>query len=56
MADLTEWCFVGSEHISIFEEEGLDKASDLIKRIMHSILESQPAEKFSLFNPIEELF
>jgi hypothetical protein len=56
MADLTEWCFVGSEYISIFEEEGLDKASDLIKRIMHSFLESQPTEKSNLFNPIEELF
>lgn len=52
----TEWSFVGSEHISIFEEIGLDKASNLIKRIMHSILESKPAEKFTLFDPIEELF
>jgi len=52
----TEWSFVGSEHISIFEEIGLDKASNLIKRTMHSILESKPAEKFTLFDPIEELF
>jgi GTPase SAR1 family protein len=56
MADLTEWRFTGSEHISIFEEEGLDKASDLIKKIMQSILESIPTEKFTLFDPIEELF
>jgi hypothetical protein len=56
MADLTEWRFTGSEYISIFEKEGLDKASDLIKKIMQSIPESIPAEKFTSFDPIEELF
>ena len=40
----------GSEHISI------DKAADLIKKIVNSIAERQPAEKYSLFDPIEELF
>lgn len=56
MADLTEWCFAGSEHISIFEEEGLDKAADLIEKIMNAIADSQPADKFTLFNQLEELF
>ncbi|MFX1251911.1 MAG: hypothetical protein ACFFCZ_09905 [Promethearchaeota archaeon] len=56
MAELTGWHHVGSEHISIFEEEELDKAADLIKKIMNSIAESQSAEKFTLFDAIEELF
>ncbi|UCG90711.1 MAG: hypothetical protein JSU57_02990 [Candidatus Heimdallarchaeota archaeon] len=56
MSYLTGWRHVGSEHISIFEEAGLDKASSLVKRIMEAISESEPAHKFTLFDPIEELF
>ncbi|MFX0092383.1 MAG: hypothetical protein ACFFBD_11520 [Candidatus Hodarchaeota archaeon] len=54
--DLTGWRFVGSEHISIFEKEELDKAAELIEKVMFSIAESQPAEKFTLFDSLEELF
>jgi GTPase SAR1 family protein len=55
-ANLTDWNYTGSEHISIFEEEGLDKAAALIRKIMEGINESKPAEKFTLFDPLEELF
>ena len=56
MSHLTGWRHVGWEHISIFEEEGLNEASNLIRRIMEAISESEQADKFSLFDPIEELF
>lgn len=55
-AELTGWRNTGWEHISIFEEEGLDKAADLIKHIMVSIKDNEPADKFTLFDPVEELF
>lgn len=56
MSHLTGWRPVGWEHISIFEEEGLDKASSLVRKIMKGISESEQADKFVLFDPIEELF
>ncbi len=56
MSYLTGWRHTGWEHISIFEEDGLNKASNLIRRIMGAISESEQADKFSLFDPIEELF
>jgi hypothetical protein len=55
-ADLTGWRNAGWEHISIFEEEGLERAANLIKHIMVSIKDNEPANKFTLFDPIEELF
>jgi len=56
MSHLTGWRNVGWKHISIFDVEGLNKASSLIKKIMETIRESEQAEKFVLFDPIEELF
>ena len=56
MSDMTGWRHTGHKHISIFEEEGLDEAAELIKYIMESIKENEPASKFTLFEPIEELF
>lgn len=56
MSDMTGWRHTGHKHISIFEEEGLDEAAELIKHIMESIKENEPASKFTLFEPIEELF
>ncbi|UCG01417.1 MAG: hypothetical protein JSW11_17580 [Candidatus Heimdallarchaeota archaeon] len=56
MSHLTGWRHVGWEHISIFEEEGLDKASSLVRKIMETISQSEQAEKFILFDPIDELF
>lgn len=56
LSDLTGWRFTGHEHISIFEENGLDKAASLIRQIMNQIKESEPADKFNLFEPLEELF
>jgi GTPase SAR1 family protein len=55
-AKLTGWSYTGGEHLSIFDEEGLDLASNLIRKIMDAIDESEPAKKFTLFDPIEELF
>lgn len=56
ISDLTGWRYVGHEHISIFEEKGLDKAAGLIRTVMEAIKESELAEKFLLLDPIEELF
>ena len=56
MSDLTGWNYTGGEHISIFDEEGLDLAANLIRKLMDAISESEPAKKFTLFDPIEELF
>ena len=56
MADLTGWRHTGWEHISIFEEEGLNRAANLIKHIMVAIKDNDPSAKFTLFDPIEELF
>jgi signal recognition particle receptor subunit beta len=56
MSHLTGWRHVGWKHISIFDEDGLDKASILVRKIMETIRESEQAEKFILFDPIEELF
>lgn len=56
ISHLTGWRQVGWEHISIFEEEGLEKASNLVRKVMETISESEQADKFSLFDPIEELF
>ncbi|MFX1515258.1 MAG: ADP-ribosylation factor-like protein [Promethearchaeota archaeon] len=56
MSHLTGWRPVGWEHISIFHQNGLDKASSLVRKIMETIRESELAEKFILFDPIEELF
>jgi len=50
------WKNTGWRHISVFEEKGLDEAADLIKHIMISIKDNEPASKFTLFEPIEELF
>ncbi|UCG01420.1 MAG: hypothetical protein JSW11_17595 [Candidatus Heimdallarchaeota archaeon] len=55
-ADLTGWRNIGWEHISIFEEGGLDRAADLIKHVMVSIKDNEPAAKFTLFDPVEALF
>ncbi len=56
MSHLTGWRHVGCEHISIFDEEGLDKASILVRKIMENISQSEQADKFVLFDPIEDLF
>ena len=56
MANLTGWRNTGWEHISVFEEEGLSRAANLIKHIMVEIKNNEPAGKFTLFNEIEELF
>ncbi|MFX0087456.1 MAG: hypothetical protein ACFFAU_17535 [Candidatus Hodarchaeota archaeon] len=56
MAVMAGWRNTGWKHISIFEEEGLDDASELIKHIMVSSKDNEPADKFTLFDPIEELF
>ncbi len=56
MDEMTGWRHTGWKHISIFEEEGLDDAAELIRHIMESIKDNEPASKFTLFDPIEELF
>ncbi|MFX1283616.1 MAG: ADP-ribosylation factor-like protein [Promethearchaeota archaeon] len=56
MSYFTGWRHVGWEHVSIFEEKGLNKVSSLVRGMMEAISESEPADKFSLFDPIEELF
>ncbi|MFX0172032.1 MAG: hypothetical protein ACFE9L_08935 [Candidatus Hodarchaeota archaeon] len=55
-SDLTEWHYIGSKHISIFEKTNLDEVADLIRKVMIAINESEHAEKFNLFDPLEELF
>jgi len=55
-AELTRWRNTGWEHLFIFEEEGLDESGDLIKQIMVTIKDNKPEGKFTLFDPIEELF
>lgn len=54
--NLTDWNYTGSEHISIFESDSLDKAAALIRKMMEGIKDSKPAEKFTIFEPLEELF
>ncbi|MFX0185384.1 MAG: hypothetical protein ACFE95_20065, partial [Candidatus Hodarchaeota archaeon] len=55
-SNLAGWHYIGSKHISIFEKTNLDEAADLIRKVMEAIDESEHAEKFSLFDPLEELF
>ncbi|PWI47153.1 hypothetical protein CEE45_13130 [Candidatus Heimdallarchaeota archaeon B3_Heim] len=52
----TGWSVSGHEHISIFEDEGLGSAATLIRKMMVDVKESVRVDKFSVFNPIEELF
>ncbi|MHA1974435.1 MAG: ADP-ribosylation factor-like protein [Candidatus Hodarchaeales archaeon] len=56
ISDLTGWNPVGWGHLSVFEEEGLDQAAELVKQIMKEIANSEQSAKFTLFNPLEELF
>ena len=55
-ATVTGWNISGHCHVSIFEEEGLDTASALVKKMMEDVKNSVRTEKFTLFDPIEELF
>ena len=55
-ASITGWKISGHCHVSIFEEEGLNEASRLIKKMMEDIKDSERTAKFTLFDPIEELF
>ena len=55
-ATVTGWKISGYCHVSIFEEEGLDTASELIKKMMEDVKNSVRTAKFTLFDPIEELF
>ncbi|MHA2166449.1 MAG: hypothetical protein ACXAAT_11350 [Candidatus Hodarchaeales archaeon] len=55
-ATVTGWNISGHCHVSIFEDEGLDTASALIKKMMEDVKNSVRTEKFTLFDPIEELF
>ena len=52
----TGWKVSGHEHISIFEDEGLESAAALIRKMMLDVKKSERVDKFNLFNPIEELF
>ncbi len=52
----TGWKVSGHEHISIFEDEGLEYAAALIRKMMVDVKESERVDKFNLFNPIEQLF
>ena len=55
-ATVTGWNISGHCHVSIFEEEGLDTASALVKKMMEDVKNSVRTEKFTLFDPIKELF
>ena len=55
-ATVTGWKISGHCHVSIFEEEGLDTASGIIKKMMEDVRDSIRTPKFTLFDPIEELF
>ncbi|MFX0212375.1 MAG: hypothetical protein ACFFDT_40755, partial [Candidatus Hodarchaeota archaeon] len=55
-SNLAGWRYIGSKHISIFEKTNLDEAADLIRKVMEAVSESEHAEKFTLFDPLEELF
>ena len=55
-ATITGWKISGYCHVSIFEEAGLNEASGLIKKMMEDIKNSERTPKFTLFDPIEELF
>ncbi|MHA1976611.1 MAG: hypothetical protein ACW98I_06925 [Candidatus Hodarchaeales archaeon] len=52
----TGWKVSGHEHISIFEDDGLESAAALIRKMMGDVKESKRVDKFNLFTPIEELF
>jgi hypothetical protein len=53
---VTGWRVVGNRHVSIFDDEGLESAASLIKEMMFKVKDSVKSEKFTLFDPIEELF
>ena len=55
-ATVTGWKISGQCHVSIFEDDGLDTASALIKKMMEDVKDSVRTAKFTLFDPIEELF
>ena len=55
-ATVTGWKISGHCHVSIFEDDGLDTASALIKKMMEDVKDSVRTAKFTLFDPIEELF
>jgi hypothetical protein len=48
--------FTGYKQVSIFEEDDLDSSASLIRQIMTLFKESQPADKFNLFESLKELF
>ena len=56
LSSKTGWKVSGHEHLSIFEEEGLESGAALINQMMIDVKESVRVDKFNLFNPIEELF
>jgi hypothetical protein len=55
-ATVTGWKISGHCHVSIFEDEGLDISSSLIKKMMEDVKDSVRTDKFTLFDPIEEIF
>jgi len=52
----TGWQIQGYVHESVFEERGLKRIAELTEDVMLSIQENEPAEKFTLLDPIEEIF
>ncbi|MFW9992998.1 MAG: hypothetical protein ACFFD4_13225 [Candidatus Odinarchaeota archaeon] len=51
----TSWVLEDVIHASAFTEIGLEKISELTHRIMQKIDKNQPADKFALLDPLEDV-
>ncbi|MHA2499698.1 MAG: hypothetical protein ACXAEL_09060 [Candidatus Hodarchaeales archaeon] len=52
----TGWKVQGTVHASVFSEEGLEQISELMRRILAAVQDADPAQKFNLLDPLDEIF
>ncbi len=56
MGSETGWQLQGTVHASTFTPEGLESISGLLRKVLNSISEATPTQKFNLMDPLEEIF
>jgi hypothetical protein len=56
MGKSTGWQLMGTLHASVFTDEGLDRSTDFVRVLLENIGSANPAAKFTLLEPLEELF
>ncbi|MFX0113092.1 MAG: hypothetical protein ACFFB3_00950 [Candidatus Hodarchaeota archaeon] len=56
MGSDTGWKLQGTVHASAFSDEGLEMISQLMRKVLDSIQKAEPAHKFNLLHPLDEIF